>query len=197
MEAYYQEIGRAGRDGLLSKAILYYNNSDIAANIEIDKAMTEFCRSSDKCLRTQLLAHFDTFPKHSMVNEHACCQVCQKSCKCDTCALSVDAACASIEMETTIVPELERLPVRIVGETDREKILVGLKALRMKIGSERRYRFVGISVSTGLTESTIERIVNDVEYVRDADSLRMSFPIWNPSHADQIIEVINSFTKTL
>ena len=52
MEAYYQEIGRASRDGLPSKVILYYNNSDIAANIEIDKAMAEFCKSSDKCLRT-------------------------------------------------------------------------------------------------------------------------------------------------
>ena len=80
--------------------------------------MVGFCKSSDKCLRTQLLAHFDTSPKDSMMNKHAGCQVCQKSCKCDTCALSVDAACASIEMETTIVPELERLPVRIVSETE-------------------------------------------------------------------------------
>ena len=96
MVAYYQEIGHAGGDGLPSKATLYYNNSDIAANIKIHKAMAEFCKSSDKCLHTQLLAQSDTSPKNSMMNKHACCQVCQKSCKCDRCALSMDAACAII-----------------------------------------------------------------------------------------------------
>ena len=40
----------------------------------------------------------------------------------------------------------------------------------MKIGSEVCHRFVDISVSTGLTESAIESIVNDVEYIRDRDS---------------------------
>ena len=32
IESYVQETGRAGRTGILSRAILYYNNSDIAAN---------------------------------------------------------------------------------------------------------------------------------------------------------------------
>ena len=81
MVAYYQEIGHVGRDGLPSKATLYYNNSDIVANIEIYKATAEFCKSSDKCLHTQLLGQSDTSPKNSIMNKHACCQVCQKSCK--------------------------------------------------------------------------------------------------------------------
>ena len=41
-------------------------------------------------------------------------------------------------METTVVQELERLAARIVGETDRRKILMELKTSRIKIASEVR-----------------------------------------------------------
>lgn len=40
VKAYFQETGRAGRDGKLSTALLYYNNRDIRAEIEQGCRMT-------------------------------------------------------------------------------------------------------------------------------------------------------------
>ncbi|XP_048245704.1 ATP-dependent DNA helicase RecQ-like [Haliotis rufescens] len=44
LEKYFQEIGRAGRSGQPSSAVLFYNKSDIAANREdMTDAMVQYC----------------------------------------------------------------------------------------------------------------------------------------------------------
>jgi len=58
MEAYYQEIGRAGRDNKPAKATLYYNGTDMASS---RSGMTDetpsYCGLTDTCLRKALLNH--------------------------------------------------------------------------------------------------------------------------------------------
>ncbi|XP_054160746.1 recQ-like DNA helicase Blm [Oppia nitens] len=75
IEGYYQEVGRAGRDGLTSHCILYFNGSDVQRWKQLMTKtttskpilqiflsylyMTEhYCQNRAECRRTQLLRYF-------------------------------------------------------------------------------------------------------------------------------------------
>ena len=64
IQAYFQETGRAGRDGQPATAVLHYNNCDIAKKTKLGwkKQLGHFVKAS-LCLRSILLTSLDADQK--------------------------------------------------------------------------------------------------------------------------------------
>ncbi|CAC5423560.1 unnamed protein product [Mytilus coruscus] len=81
--AYMQEIGRAGRDGLQSEAVLYFNNNDLGSNTPVRDEVKQFCRLKS-CRRQFLCEHFD-WECVALLIKHNCCDICKVDCDCIEC----------------------------------------------------------------------------------------------------------------
>ena len=88
MEEYFQEAGRAGRDGLSAKAHVYYNSYDVSkGKKQLTQVMRDYVTKS-KCKREMILNYFG-FPVPSASEAvHKCCDYHQKICDCDDCIIS-------------------------------------------------------------------------------------------------------------
>lgn len=108
IESYYQQTGRAGRDGLEAECILLYNRQDFSkafgvamqggrvssemqSRIEKNiKAMSEYATMTTGCRRSQLLRYFDEQYTPSVSTR--CCDLCDQV--------------ARVQASTAILPEL-------------------------------------------------------------------------------------------
>ena len=111
---YLQEIGRAGRRGQASEAILYYSNADISLSLpDIQQDIRDYCHT-ETCLRKALLSSLGFEP--SPITGCKCCYYCKSSCSCDVCSVLVPEVMVELEedmledsyvyekIETSIVP---------------------------------------------------------------------------------------------
>lgn len=80
IEEYVQEIGRAGRDQLQSKAILLYKSSKY-----VGKEMKAYGENTTICRRTLLFQNFLCYHDQVIEPMCLCCDICAIMCECDKC----------------------------------------------------------------------------------------------------------------
>ncbi len=98
LESYYQQTGRAGRDGLPSLCMLFWCNNDslrlqqMKIRQPVIDTMRLFCANIATCRRRRLLDHFGEV--------HNLSSVCQQN-KCDVCLPSSPTSGHEIPVQTT------------------------------------------------------------------------------------------------
>ncbi|XP_010478886.1 PREDICTED: mediator of RNA polymerase II transcription subunit 34 isoform X2 [Camelina sativa] len=143
METYYQESGRAGRDGLPSECILFFRSADVPrqssmvfyeySGLKNLYDIVRYCQSKTKCRRSAFFRHFGE-PS----------QDCDGMC--DNCALSS-------ELKEVDVSDLAKLVVSMVQETQAKDQRVTMLQLGDKLRNKHK------DLSAELKRDEIEHLV--------------------------------------
>ena len=174
LEAYMQEIGRAGRTGLSSCATLYYNNSDIGNNKKhVEESMKSYCRSEDTCQRKLLLDYFG----FSNVEQDNCCCIC-------------DGKLSTTEED---LPQAIRSKVRFLPSNNRailERLIKSAISDHESQAMSERSMLFDISVDENLPAKVME----GVEFIASEADLLKSFGIWDEACSSEIFSLTSEHT---
>ena len=174
MESYFQEIGRAGRAGGDAHAVLYYNNSDVAANRDnVNLDMKGYCAAVG-CLRAYLLQYFGFKP----VSQQRCCSNCHPEFK--------------MKKRDTVPKDVQ--PIRSSPQPEQAQSL--MKELKSIIDEFNSANEFSLYDCPHIDSSIVEEIIDKVEYMMDK-AFFIQFGIWDDDYLTMMYNVVSKFCPTL
>ena len=153
MDDYFQETGRAGRDGKQSYGTLILYKRCLNSP-KISKEMREYTKVSF-CRRKQLLKIFGSVEIKQMFPKHKCCDVCSSTCDCDHCDCKPpyfwNISNESEESQSTVCLSEE-------GKAALKESLMKLREERLeKVEVEQPY--CGVDILSGFPLQAIDDII--------------------------------------
>jgi hypothetical protein len=205
-ECYFQESGRAGRDGMQSYAILVHHPQWRAGRVKVDPTMKSYASPAlTVCRRQYLLDVFCVKTRVPLNDMHLCCDVCAVKCECggDTCAdPDYGKGIAELRMHEVAVAANRKakklVNIRDVGDEHRQalrdQLTVYRDSLLVEHGSLASALYTGGDVASAFPMEYIYGIVNDASKIADIEQLQQFYPLFNQEHK---IHVWKMFTDTI
>ena len=182
MESFFQQSGRAGRDGRHAKSTLYFNNNDIGANVEgMQPIMREYCKNpKNECRRKIVLRHFGFGIPTVQEKSHSCCDICQNCCLCS-------------ELHEDPVEHSQDTGSMALSEKQVQEIKSRL--IKFKEETEAKDNYFQLSMCSGLTMEVIDELCLTLAKVETLNRVIEKVPIWRKEHAEEILKIIHDVTS--
>ena len=187
MESFFQESGRAGRDGRPATSTLYFNNNDIGANVEgMQPIMRDYCKNPQNvCRRKIVLSHFG-FGIPSPRDKHSCCNICRTDCECSEC---VELHQDVLALENIHIPDNEFL---FSGKQVED---IKSELIKYKEEIEASDNYLNLSMCSGLTMTVIDDVCSTLQELCSLDRIMEKLPVWRKEHAEKIVQIISNVTS--
>lgn len=197
MEEYFQETGRAGRDGKEVIATLFYNGRDIGKGKNpVDDVMRKFA-TEQSCKRKTILDYFGhEVPKRIIL--HSCCDFHKLNCNCETC------------IENTIVEEMGECsiqpPAKEISPNSLSTCLVPVTPdqqdeIRSELEAYRAFlRFGktcvgGVTLSTGFSLALIDMTIKHCDKLVSVEIVEEILPLFSGRNAEVIYDSLKACSQ--
>ena len=183
LEAYMQEIGRAGRRGSPSTALLYFSKSDISQNRVdsgiVDLQMKKYCENEIICMRKFILQYFGF--KHE-VQKEKCCKVC----------IDIDDVSSKKDYSPVIVRNITNQNLnKLAAEFDDFLADVDIAS-----DPDDDLYNVFSKDPNSLAKSMADILLN-VNYISTEEDLLYKFGVWDDYYAKHIYDLICKFSESV
>ena len=184
VDDYFQESGRAGRDGIESNAILYYYPTCLIGHVSKNMIMREYCKLNDNCRRKYLLRYFMGSPSTTVVGNipYNCCDNCTVNCNC---SLECPLQYKMQQLHLDEVHVDDQVPVRVVSQVERDQLRQRLSEFRDSVMQslhqqcEGKPLYVGLDLVCGLPSHMVDTVVNNCEFLSDSFDVEEKCLLWN------------------
>ena len=196
MEEFFQEAGRAGRDGLPAKAHIFFNSHDISrGRKQLSDVMRKYVQDK-KCKREMISNYFSFNPLRRSGPPHDCSDFHENLCDCDDCVISGATIFqeGNIHDVTTYSEASEDVPRFHTLAPDLEtKLREELDFFRLSLPGTGRSSVGGTSLSSGITLDLVDQIVKSVHLLTSEEKIEETLPIFCRKNATATWKIIQKY----